>query len=106
MLSVQGLLKDKTVIFATHHLQWLPVCGMVVVLAEGSIAAQGPWDQVQHIGHRRLLTFSNGVGACQVQQHVAQGDVQLVLPKETQNQQQSDGDQSGPEQTATATAVA
>ena len=31
--------------------------------------------------------------------------MQLVLPQETQNQQQPDGDQSGPEQTAAATAV-
>eukprot|EP00656_Telonema_subtile_P007441 TRINITY_DN13499_c0_g1_i1.p1 TRINITY_DN13499_c0_g1~~TRINITY_DN13499_c0_g1_i1.p1 ORF type:complete len:1204 (+),score=301.64 TRINITY_DN13499_c0_g1_i1:298-3909(+) len=55
---VQGLLRHKTVLLATHHIQWLAVCDHVAHVDKASVVAQGSWAEMeQHIGES--LGFSN-----------------------------------------------
>eukprot|EP00658_Telonema_sp_P-2_P038685 TRINITY_DN27705_c0_g1_i1.p1 TRINITY_DN27705_c0_g1~~TRINITY_DN27705_c0_g1_i1.p1 ORF type:complete len:1461 (-),score=356.90 TRINITY_DN27705_c0_g1_i1:130-4512(-) len=52
---IQRFLRGKTVLLATHHIQWLPVCDRIVHVDHGTIALQGSWNEVeqyveQHLG--------------------------------------------------------
>ena len=54
---IQGLLRDKTVLLATHHIQWLPVCDQIIHVSEGTIRAQGDWPHMEkHIGEELGLS--------------------------------------------------
>ena len=54
---IQGLLRDKTVLLATHHIQWLPVCVQIIHVSEGTIKAQGNWPHMEkHIGEELGLS--------------------------------------------------
>jgi hypothetical protein len=45
-LCIRGTLRNKTIVFVTHQLQYLPQCDRVIFMANGRIAEAGTYDQL------------------------------------------------------------
>uniref|UniRef100_A0A0L8GHH2 ABC-type glutathione-S-conjugate transporter n=1 Tax=Octopus bimaculoides TaxID=37653 RepID=A0A0L8GHH2_OCTBM len=62
VLSETGLLKNKTRIFVTHGIHWLPKVDKVIVMSDGSVSEEGSYDElISHNGAfaQFLLTYLN-----------------------------------------------
>jgi len=56
--AIRGLLKDKTVILVTHHLNFAKQADKVIVLNQGEIEAQGSFEEVQSKDINLLSLFT------------------------------------------------
>lgn len=43
---LKNLLKDKTIIFVTHALQYMPQTNRIIVFSKGQIAEQGTYEEL------------------------------------------------------------
>lgn len=50
---LEGALKNKTLILITHHPSLLTLVDRIIVLGHGTIAADGPRDEILAIGQKR-----------------------------------------------------
>ncbi|XP_076453500.1 ATP-binding cassette sub-family C member 5-like [Babylonia areolata] len=50
------LLKSKTVLFVTHHLEYLPKCDRVILMHEGSVVEMGPHSELLGTGSGPMYT--------------------------------------------------
>ena len=44
--GIQGILRDKIVLLVTHHVRYLPLANLVVVMAEGTVVCKGSYQFV------------------------------------------------------------
>ncbi|KAI9095088.1 P-loop containing nucleoside triphosphate hydrolase protein [Phlyctochytrium arcticum] len=53
---IQGLLKPKAVILISHQLQYVRNCDRLVLVENGRISADGPYDQILHVSKTNFAT--------------------------------------------------
>ncbi|KAL6652783.1 hypothetical protein ACP70R_011708 [Stipagrostis hirtigluma subsp. patula] len=55
--SVMGILKDKTVLYVTHQVEFLPAADLILVMQDGKIMQQGKFDELlqQNIGFEAIV---------------------------------------------------
>ncbi|XP_055895109.1 ATP-binding cassette sub-family C member 5-like [Biomphalaria glabrata] len=56
---VQGVMRDRTVVLVTHHLQYLKDCNKIIVLREGAVVEQGSHEELVSLSgeYAALLTL-------------------------------------------------
>ncbi|EEF27679.1 multidrug resistance-associated protein 2, 6 (mrp2, 6), abc-transoprter, putative, partial [Ricinus communis] len=54
---LMGILKDKTILYVTHQVEFLPAADLILVMQNGRIAEAGTFDELlkQHIGFEILV---------------------------------------------------
>ncbi|KAJ1272514.1 hypothetical protein BS78_06G207300 [Paspalum vaginatum] len=84
---VMGILKDKTVLFVTHQVEFLPDADLILVMQDGKIVQKGKFDDLL----QQNLGFEAIVGAhCQAHESVINAESSSRIPLATQKSAHSE----------------
>lgn len=75
---ITGLLANKTRIFITNQLQYVPAVDVILVLKDGQLVMRGSYEQLMSAGNEfQALMKNSGADS----NSVAQGDLEAVVKK-------------------------
>lgn len=79
---ITGLLANKTRIFITNQLQYVPAVDLILVLKEGQLVLRGRYEELMAAGNEfQVLMKNSGADS----NSVAQGDLASVVQKGKQD---------------------
>jgi ABC-type multidrug transport system ATPase subunit len=79
---ITGLLANKTRIFITNQLQYVPAVDLILVLKEGQLVLRGRYEDLMAVGNEfQVLMKNSGADS----NSVAQGDLASVVQKGKQD---------------------